>query len=138
MSTMVATQPEIALSPAFPPHTEISPEELLAMPDGGHYELVDGELRERKVSALSNLIAMEISGILHSILSRERSRLALRRRSRLSLFFLETPSGQTARRLVHPKRSVSLEATIGRRIYDDPSRSGGGSRQPNRSGLRAR
>ncbi len=51
MSTMVATQPEIALSPAFPPQTEITPEELLAMPDGGHYELVDGELRERKVSA---------------------------------------------------------------------------------------
>ena len=48
MSTMVATQREIALERAFPPHPEITPEELLAMPDGGHYELVDGELRERQ------------------------------------------------------------------------------------------
>ena len=35
----------------------MTPEELLAMPDGGHYELIDGELRERNVSVLSNLVA---------------------------------------------------------------------------------
>ncbi len=64
MSTMVATQPEITPSPAFPPHAEITPEELLAMPDGGHYELVDGELRERKVGALSNLVAFEVGRLV--------------------------------------------------------------------------
>ena len=51
MSTMVATQPEVTSK------TEVTPEELLAMPDGGHYELIDGELKERKVSVLSNLVA---------------------------------------------------------------------------------
>ncbi len=45
MSTMVATQPELAIQPEFPPRIEVTPEELLAMPDGGHYELVDGELK---------------------------------------------------------------------------------------------
>ena len=55
MSTMVATEPEAT------PKAEVTPEELLAMPDGGHYELIDGELRERNVSVLSNLIAAEIT-----------------------------------------------------------------------------
>ena len=27
---------------------EVTPEELLAMPDGGHYELIDGELRDAR------------------------------------------------------------------------------------------
>lgn len=55
MSTMAAIQPETT------PKAEITPEELLAMPDGGHYELIDGELRERNVSALSNLVAAEVN-----------------------------------------------------------------------------
>jgi len=42
----------------------ITPEELLAMPDGGRYELVDGRLRERKVSFLSTVITGEINRIL--------------------------------------------------------------------------
>ncbi len=50
MSTMVATEPEVM------PKAEVTPEELLAMPDGGHYELIDGELKERRVSFLSNLV----------------------------------------------------------------------------------
>ena len=53
MSTMVATEPEMK------PKAEVTPEELLAMPDGGHYELIDGELRERSVSFLSNIVAAE-------------------------------------------------------------------------------
>jgi Uma2 family endonuclease len=58
MSTMVATEPEVM------PKAEVTPEELLAMPDGGHYELIDGELKERRVSFLSNLVAAEVTGIL--------------------------------------------------------------------------
>jgi Uma2 family endonuclease len=60
MSTMVATEAAVS------PKTEVTPEELLAMPDGGHYELIDGELKERRVSALSNLIALEIGSILRN------------------------------------------------------------------------
>jgi Uma2 family endonuclease len=66
MSTMIATRPELALPPGTLPGIEATPEELLEMPDGGHYELVDGELRERKVSALSNLVTIEISAILRN------------------------------------------------------------------------
>src|SRR4051794_28045676 len=60
MSTMVATQSDVT------PKSDVTPEELLGMSDGGHYELIDGELRERNVSALSNLIASEIGGILRN------------------------------------------------------------------------
>ncbi len=63
MSTMVATEPEVM------PKTEVTPEELLAMPDGGHYELIDGELKERRVSFLSNLVAAEVTAILRQSLS---------------------------------------------------------------------
>ncbi|MFI5459682.1 MAG: Uma2 family endonuclease [Isosphaerales bacterium] len=58
MSTMVATEAEAT------PKAEVTPEELLAMPDGGHYELIDGELRERNLSILSNVIASQINRIL--------------------------------------------------------------------------
>jgi len=58
MSTMVTIEPEVM------PKAEVTPEELLAMPDGGHYELIDGELRERRVSFLSNLVAAEVNRIL--------------------------------------------------------------------------
>jgi Uma2 family endonuclease len=64
MSTMIATQPLIEHIPEDMPRSEVTPEDLLAMPDGGHYELVDGELKERKVSALSNLVAFGIGRIL--------------------------------------------------------------------------
>jgi Uma2 family endonuclease len=68
MSTMVAIQPRIEGLPEASPRaeawTEVTPEELLAMSDGGHYELIDGELRERKVGALSNLIAFRVGKIL--------------------------------------------------------------------------
>jgi Uma2 family endonuclease len=57
---MVATKAEAK------PKVNVTPEELLEMPDGGHYELIDGELRERSVSVLSNLIAAGITGILHN------------------------------------------------------------------------
>ncbi len=58
MSTSVAAEPKTE------PDTRVTPEELLAMPDGGHYELIDGKLREHKVSALSNLVAAEANRIL--------------------------------------------------------------------------
>jgi Uma2 family endonuclease len=55
MSTMVATQPEVK------PAAEITPEELLAMPDGGHFELIDGELIERNMSLLSSRVAVSLA-----------------------------------------------------------------------------
>ena len=41
-------------------HTRYTPEELLTMPDGDRYELVDGELVELNVSFLSSYVAGEI------------------------------------------------------------------------------
>jgi Uma2 family endonuclease len=55
MSMMVATEPDA------PPKPQVTPEELLAMPDGGHYELIDGELRERNMSLLSSRIAVSLA-----------------------------------------------------------------------------
>jgi hypothetical protein len=37
--------------------TQYTPEDLLTMPDGDRYELVDGELVERNMSALSSFVA---------------------------------------------------------------------------------
>ncbi len=38
----------------------LTPDDLLAMPDGDHYELVDGNLVERNVSNLSSLVSMNL------------------------------------------------------------------------------
>jgi Uma2 family endonuclease len=55
MSTMIATHREASRQ------TKVTPEELLAMPDGGHYELIDGELRERNMSLLSSRVAVSLA-----------------------------------------------------------------------------
>jgi Uma2 family endonuclease len=55
MSTMIATRAEPIAK------AQITPEELLAMPDGGHYELIDGELRERNMSLLSSRVAVSLA-----------------------------------------------------------------------------
>jgi Uma2 family endonuclease len=41
-----------------------TPEDLLLMPDGKNYELVDGNLVERNVSALSSWVAAKLIGML--------------------------------------------------------------------------
>ncbi len=64
MSTMIGTEPEVELRPETRPKIEVTPEELLAMPDGGRYELIDGQLKERKVSFLSTVISGEIGRVL--------------------------------------------------------------------------
>ena len=48
------------MSTAVEPRTTYTPEDLLAMPDGKDYELVDGELVERNVSALSSWVAGQV------------------------------------------------------------------------------
>src|SRR3974390_3012704 len=45
----------------LPPSKVITPDDLLRMPDQGQgFELVNGELKERKVSTLSHLVAGEV------------------------------------------------------------------------------
>jgi len=58
MSTMVATQPEAM------PKTEVTPEELLRMPEGKHFELIDGRLRERNSNVLASLVASSLGAYL--------------------------------------------------------------------------
>ncbi len=41
-----------------------TPEDLLAMPEGKHYELVDGNLVERNVSALSSIVTARLTSRL--------------------------------------------------------------------------
>jgi Uma2 family endonuclease len=64
MSTTVATAPQIGSQPQISPGKEITPEELLMMPDEKHYELIDGELVERNMSVLSGLVATRVSRLL--------------------------------------------------------------------------
>lgn len=46
------------------PKVHVTPEDLLAMPDGKHYELVDGDIRERDVSALSSIVTARLTSRL--------------------------------------------------------------------------
>jgi Uma2 family endonuclease len=48
------------------PKQKVTPDQLLAMPDGVSFELVDGELVERHVSVLSSWVEGEVYGILRS------------------------------------------------------------------------
>jgi Uma2 family endonuclease len=58
MSTIAATRPKIV------GRTEVSPEELLAMPEGKHYELVDGLPVEQTMSLLAGLVEARLTQIL--------------------------------------------------------------------------
>jgi Uma2 family endonuclease len=64
MSTMISSATQIGPQPEIPPGTQITPEGLLRMPDGKHYELIDGELVERKMSVLSGIVASRVNRIL--------------------------------------------------------------------------
>jgi Uma2 family endonuclease len=50
---------------AITTETRYTPEDLLAMPDGDRYELVDGKLVEHTVSKLSSYVA----GVIHQLLT---------------------------------------------------------------------
>ncbi|MHC5540767.1 Uma2 family endonuclease [Singulisphaera rosea] len=46
------------------PKAHVTPEDLLAMPDGKHYELVEGHILERNVSALSSIVTARLTSRL--------------------------------------------------------------------------
>jgi Uma2 family endonuclease len=66
MSTIVEIAPEIERPTisVLASRTDVTPEELLAMPDGKHYELVDGVLVERTMSLLSGRVESKMIRIL--------------------------------------------------------------------------
>ena len=81
---MVATEPETT------PKAEITPEELLAMPDGGHFELIEGELKE---AASECVIEFHRIGVhCHSAKQLPRARLGPGScsRARIPLFPVQT------------------------------------------------
>ena len=48
--------------------THYTPEDLLALPDYGRYELIDGQLVERDLGAKSSCVATKRIGILKQVL----------------------------------------------------------------------
>jgi Uma2 family endonuclease len=66
MSTMVAITPvtERTRSSVLAGRTDVTPEELLAMPDAEHYKLVDGVLVERAMSLLAARVESKTIRIL--------------------------------------------------------------------------
>jgi hypothetical protein len=52
------------MSTAVESKTQYTPEDLLAMPDGKNYELVGGQLVERKMGMESGLVGTQISSKL--------------------------------------------------------------------------
>jgi Uma2 family endonuclease len=53
-----------AMAPAGEGQREVTPEELLAMPEGDHYELVDGVPVEQTMSLLASRVAVNLSHLL--------------------------------------------------------------------------
>jgi Uma2 family endonuclease len=66
MSTIVAMPPETErrTESVLASRRDMTPEELLAMPDGKHYELVDGVPVERTMSLLAGMVE---SNVIHSL-----------------------------------------------------------------------
>ena len=64
MSATVDSLAPIETQPELVPGMEMTPEELLRLPDGKHYELVDGKLVERNMSCLSGIVAVYVSQVL--------------------------------------------------------------------------
>ena len=60
-----------------------TPEDLLSMPDGKNYELVDGHLVERNMSQLSSWVGGRLHRSLDIFVEESRPRLGLAGRSRL-------------------------------------------------------
>jgi Uma2 family endonuclease len=50
----------------------LSPDDLLAMPDGEHYELIDGIPREKSMGAQSDEISVAVSSALHTFVRQQR------------------------------------------------------------------
>ncbi len=53
-------------------HTIVEPEDLLAMPDGGRYELIDGVPKEKPMGAQSDEVAVNVAGILRQFVKANR------------------------------------------------------------------
>ncbi|MCI0705022.1 MAG: Uma2 family endonuclease [Planctomycetia bacterium] len=54
----------------------MEPEDLLRMPDGDHYELIDGKPKEKAMGAESDKVALRIGGILDQFCLRTKIGLA--------------------------------------------------------------
>ena len=50
----------------------LEPEDLLKMPDGDHYELIDGKPKEKPMGAQSDEIAVNVAGILRQFVKAHR------------------------------------------------------------------
>lgn len=53
----------------------LEPEDLLSMPDGDNYELIDGRLKEKQMGARSDRIALRLGGLLDQFCVRTKSGL---------------------------------------------------------------
>lgn len=69
MTTLTMPPPPLLFPRSVPrerPPTSYSPEDLLIMPDGERYELVNGQLQEKPMSGLSSLVGMEAGARLRN------------------------------------------------------------------------
>ena len=114
-----------------------TPEDLLSMPDGKNYELVDGHLVERNMSRLIELgRRAELSAHRH-LRRRRPARLGLAGRTGLCLFPRRPEEGPDARCLVRAQGAPAGRAHITKdTVY--PPRPCGRGRLTERYGLRGR
>ena len=87
--------------------TRYTPEDLLAMPDGKDYELVNGRLVERKTGAESSWIGGRIHLRLSNFCDEHRLGWVWPADNGYQCFPHAPKIGPKARRLVHPRRPPS-------------------------------
>ena len=109
MSTSVATQ------------TQYTPEDLLAMPDGKSYELVGGQLVERKMGVESELGGRPVTLAARPVLRGAWTGMGLVARHRLSVLPSRTGPRPQARCLVRSLRSLPRRS-VTQGLGQDPSR----------------
>ena len=104
--------------------TTFTPEELLAMPDGKNYELVDGHLVERKVSTLSSWVAGRLHRYLDEFCDNQHRGWAFPEGTGYQCF-PDAPA-KVRKPDVSFIRSERLPANcLDRRVFVDPARPGG-------------
>ena len=121
------------MSTAIATKTGYTPEDLLAMPDGKSYELVDGQLVERKMGIESSWVADSAGLALDRFCEEHRDRMGLAGRERLPVLPSRSRPGPQARCLVHPVRPLPGRSAA-QGLGQDPSRPGGRGRLAQRHG----
>ena len=83
------------------------PDDLLTMPDGDNYELIDGRLREKKMGAESDEIGIDREHADKALRATEQARSCVRIANGFQVFSRKAEAGSSARHCVRREGPAS-------------------------------